>query len=169
MKYNKFIRDESLIFSGHPVGLHMGLTANLAQAMARVLSKLYGSSNFIRFICQGSSGAIISAMVYQEIRLIPQSPLVLEIVHIKKEGEQSHFPGHTITHVNFVKNIIIDDFIASGRTVRRVYDTFLAANELETIDAIIVGGKCAIKSVLHSYHLRDVVVDKFISEGEFDL
>ena len=68
--------------------------------------------NKIQFICTGSSGAIIAALVAQHINNS-------KICHVKKEGEKSHCTASVESNNEFVK-IIIDDFVCSGSTVNRL-------------------------------------------------
>lgn len=125
-------------------------------------------SHSIRFICQGSSGAIFAALVSQHIIKHCRTIRVHEIIHIKKPGEESHYPGHYITGQTGVnKNIIIDDFISTGRTIARIYDTFLSCNPKEKMDAIIVAGYYSnSQGADHMNHIR---VDKLICGGSYDI
>ena len=85
----------------------------------------------INIYCQGSSGAIMAAFFCARVQN------ACRILHVKKEGEKSHsdysnlrpFSGDCI-------NIIIDDFIASGRTVNRIH-SFADVK----IDCLIVSGE----------------------------
>ncbi len=69
----------------------------------------------INLLCQGSSGAIVATMFALQI---PNSV----ILHIKKDGEDSHssngFPSDVFKDTI---NVIVDDFIATGSTVNRIY------------------------------------------------
>lgn len=98
----------------YPIG--EGIQTNLLtiKNMAEALKGLNKSN--ILLCCQGSSGAIIAALVAREL---PENSC--KIVHIKKPGEDSHTfrIGHLFDPESYV--VIIDDFIISGRTVCQIY------------------------------------------------
>lgn len=81
--------------------------------------------------CSGSSGAILSAF------LIKNLDNKCIICHVKKEGENSHHGNsfYSKYYENCV-NIILDDFMRSGRTIERIYEQ---AKECEvTIDILVL-------------------------------
>jgi orotate phosphoribosyltransferase-like protein len=71
----------------------------------------------INLICCGSSGAIIASIIAQ---LLCKKYIDVKIRHIKKHGENSH--GNSYDNSNFIGyNIIVDDFIASGKTMQYIF------------------------------------------------
>ena len=65
--------------------------------------------------CTGSSGAICAAL------FIAKLPIVnVAIHHIKKSGENSHASRIPVSYSKKDFNIVIDDFIASGKTIKRI-------------------------------------------------
>src|SRR6185312_15984907 len=107
MKFNKVILREELNHHPYPVGKEIHSSYNVARKMADVIEELFPDMN-IRLICQGSSGAILSALIYSFLR-----NRVIEIIHIKKPNEECHLDGHCVTGMfsDNVKNIIVDDII----------------------------------------------------------
>lgn len=81
----------------------------------------------VNIICRGSSGAIIAGMFSMSI------PNYTKIIHIKKEGENSH-GGSTYLGIQQDKiNIIVDDFICSGDTVNTIFKKLHEGNILDNV------------------------------------
>lgn len=84
--------------------------------------------------CRGSSGAICAAIFSFYV------PGCV-ICHVKKPGEDSHSTG-TIYYsepiINQYVHVIIDDFMATGRTIEKIHERFLEAYPRSEIFAVIV-------------------------------
>lgn len=113
--------------TSYPIGLHIlsniPVINNMADAIGSVCKEYYPEKNSIDLYCKGSSGAIISAIVSNV--LINNYGKTVFIHHIKKDGEQSHDyntinDGRLKMHQSV--NIIIDDFIATGNTIRSIVE-----------------------------------------------
>ena len=100
----------------YPVGSNIEAADSLATAMVKAIESFYKTP--INLICQGSSGAILAALVGSKLKNMNK------IIHIKKEGESSHCNGDVEFISSKDTNIIIDDFISSGDTVNRLYEQF---------------------------------------------
>ena len=77
------------------------------------------SHDKIALICMGSSGSIVSTLMYMALRSKHPGKYV-EIVHIKKDGESSHstkFQGIPDSYQPDVLHVWIDDHIDQGTTV----------------------------------------------------
>jgi orotate phosphoribosyltransferase-like protein len=73
----------------------------------------------INLICSGSSGAIIASLVAV---ILSKKYNAVFIRHIKKEGEDSHGINYGETYfAGTTFNIIVDDFIAQGRTMKYIF------------------------------------------------
>ena len=96
---------------GYPIGSNFLPNLNVCKELANNIMCEF-PHNKIQFICTGSSGAIIAALVAQHI---PTS----RICHVKKEGEKSHCTASIESNNDFIK-IIIDDFTSTGSTVNRL-------------------------------------------------
>ena len=107
---------EGHISVDYPVGSNMhGVTKYVMQA-ADIFKNTF-SSRTVNVFCRGSSGAILAGLFSSYLI----DTFDIKIVHIKKEGEHSHsekVPSHFDNHGI---NVIIDDFISSGSTVRNIY------------------------------------------------
>ena len=137
--YKRLFVNKSLTGVMYPVGNEIKSAILAAHKMAEILYDAYKRTP-LRLLCSGSSGAILSAIIADSHLLD-----VIEIIHVKKSGEEHHVNSHDIRQLtcNYsgrVLNIIVDDFICSGRTVERIYDTFTHCNISENVDGIIVNG-----------------------------
>ena len=96
----------------------------------------------INLFCMGSSGAIMSTLFQVN------SNRDSKIVHLKKDGEESHngsgiskrhYKMTTGDDIRPVVNIIIDDFIATGSTIRTIISR-MEKCDISTDVLIITGG-----------------------------
>lgn len=84
----------------------------------------------INIICRGSSGAMLAALFASFLVGHP-----IEIYHIKKRGEISHASQVPVISSQAV-NIIIDDFISSGETLREIYKG--ASEWINKVDCVVI-------------------------------
>lgn len=88
-------------------------TADLFKAIPE-----YREIDNLNLWCSGSSGAVLATMFAMEF---DDEEIGIKISHVKKLGEDSHARGMCFTEYNAI-NIIVDDFIASGSTIRRIWE-----------------------------------------------
>ncbi len=86
----------------------------------------------VNIICRGSSGAIIATMF--SLRL-PDC----RIVHIKKEGESSHDSSLYLGDGLSI-NLIVDDLISSGATIRAIHNKLNDVRRGINIDCLCISG-----------------------------
>lgn len=146
MLYKNIYEAEYLnLDAGYPVGQSIKNWIKISQAMARALKHVFPDNQYpIRLWCQGSSGAMLAALVATHEELS-----IHEIIHVKKHGEHSHSSSTYVGSQDYIRNIIIDDFISSGETVKRIYTEFKSSNQHLKIDAILMAG------IIHT-HLRNL-------------
>jgi len=90
-----------------------------------------GGGGAVNVFCRGSSGAILAALF---VSFLPH--IETQIIHVKKDGESSH--SSKVTGFDaYNMNVIIDDFICSGETIREIYNN-ISANKFVAIDVLIV-------------------------------
>ena len=91
-----------------------------------LIEKKLEIDNQINLICSGSSGAIIAAIV---ATILYSNFKKVNIRHIKKDGERSHINNDYKSYLynNYFSdvNIIVDDLICSGVTMRRIFNKIL--------------------------------------------
>jgi len=115
----------------YPVGMNIGYNSETINQYCRVIENNYSDKQIVLH-CMGSSGAIIAGIIAYNISNVT-------INHIKKDGEQSHDcqPGHFDKRLI---NIIVDDIVASGSTVRDI----LSKYPTDCIfDALFVSNRCS--------------------------
>jgi hypothetical protein len=99
------------------------LIKKMLAILLRFVKKNYEGKKIV-FFCRGSSGAIISSFGADYFM---KKGYEVYINHIKKEGEKSHNGSMTIYGADLegAITIIIDDFVASGETVKSIVDKTL--------------------------------------------
>lgn len=114
----------------YPVGENMSSNKHKIYEMINSFMQIDEfKDKYVNIICQGSSGAIIATMFSISIRNLNK------IIHIKKNGENSHSSAPFLEKGSNCINIIVDDFICSGETIKTIYDHFNVP-----IDCLCVSG-----------------------------
>ena len=91
--------------------------------------------------CRGSSGAILATLF--AIGIGNDYPNVF-ISHVKKEGEISHSNAYYVRSGNNV-NIIIDDFVATGSTIKAILAEMKNKDAKPNILIVSTGALCYFK------------------------
>lgn len=132
----------------YPVGTHMLAAMKFAkkayQTLINYCPNLHTESSIVIW-CRGSSGAILGALLAQHL-ITNESfrKMEIRVNHVKKEGESSHSSPETYCDTFF--NIVIDDIIASGSTLKAIIDYIdndkehPRKKEQFKLDALIIGG-----------------------------
>lgn len=141
----KAIKKFDLIYENYdldyPVGSNMNGAINYVKEVFRVSIKnklsFLEANTPINLWCRGSSGAILAALFCSIVT--PFNPNVL-IIHIKKKGESSH--TNYVRRHKKATNIIIDDFMDSGDTIRQIVIGMQEELEIQNpiIDYLIISG-----------------------------
>ena len=98
---------------------------------------------YVNIICRGSSGAIIAGFFSLSIENEHR------IVHIKKQGESSHNDDVCLRTGNDVINLIVDDFMCTGKTINAIYERLKSIRGYEDIkiDCLCISGQYGEKSI----------------------
>lgn len=119
----------------YPVGNNIKIAAEFTKAAAYQFIKIREYNNpypSLNIWCRGSSGAILASLFAVHIHM-PN----IKIIHVKKPGENSHSGGyHPYTYGDAI-NVIIDDFVSSGKTLRHIYSQ-MGALGLPTVNALVI-------------------------------
>lgn len=158
----KIIENRNLRMIDHPVGYKLSETFDTVNRMAHLLEN---EINFditpVNFICVGSSGAIIAAMLYNFIK-----PNFCKIIHLKKPGESSHKKNkdHTINKEEL--NIFVDDVIDIGDTIEYAADELKQIFKLSIKGIVVSGSVMLSKSQLnkHLSNLDFVICQKWLND-----
>lgn len=130
----------------YPVGAHikrnMDTINDMADCIYLVMAEHYELKDITNIVlfCRGSSGAIIAGIVSTKLaELCPDQ--YITIWHIKKEGEGSH-ANKFIDNAYFYKSItiIVDDFIATGNTIKSILENIHTREPNRIIDILCVSG-----------------------------
>jgi orotate phosphoribosyltransferase-like protein len=127
------------LHTSYPVGEHIRDNYPIIQDMAKQINAVAGRKS-INLFCQGSSGAIIAGIITS---LLPKRNII--IYHIKKEKEDSHNDviNHEVRQNAF--NVIVDDFVATGETINRVYS--IAIRKVDNIHCLCVSGEVSERNI----------------------
>lgn len=127
----EIIANGNLCAGSYPVGLFFNSWKKTVEFYAVLIKSICDPKETIVLVVTGSSGAILATMVALELE-----GYNVEINHVKKEGETSHWsPIPNITE-QYDRYFIIDDIISSGSTVKRLLNCYPDI----IFDAIIVSG-----------------------------
>lgn len=94
----------------------------------------------------GSSGSVIAAMLGALLKgLVPR----FKINVVRKSEENSHSSYLGLTYFGGYYNVIIDDFISTGKTVNAIYEGIVKANKniAPEIDGLFLIGANNIKAL----------------------
>lgn len=140
----------------YPVGKNMPKAIRFVnETFTSLLDILPESVAFINIWCTGSSGAILAGLLANKLlspEMEMQQSLSVIVQHIKKDGEEAHEDYNGIGYAGMIGadndlywNIIIDDDIASGNSMTRIYNKIEYYYKQSTfypmpkIDVLIVG------------------------------
>ncbi len=127
----------------YPVGYNITNDTKYINLVKPVLLKLLKESfphksNKIDIWVKGSSGAILGGMLATHL---PEDRVTIK--HIKKSGESSHHNNLSLYGFNERVNIIIDDFIESGKTINSINDEL--KNKGVSCDILIIANTMFIE------------------------
>lgn len=107
----------------------------MGENIALMLKKIYSTDKEINLVCTGSSGAIIAALVSDKIKNLNK------IIHVPKNNETMHRTLQDSIRSEDLDmiNILVDDVIESGETIRCMLKEFEDFNI--RINGICVTGK----------------------------
>lgn len=143
----KTIENSHLECLKHPIGYHIARNLEVIQILCKEVCTVVKSQQKDKVIiyCMGSSGAIISTLL--SITMIELCDITPMIIHLKKDGEYSHDHNDYINDNNNF-NIIIDDFIVSGRTLNTTYSKInYTGTNMPVIDLIAISGYIALRKL----------------------
>jgi len=122
---------------GYPIGSNMVKVKDLVQEYVKGFKQLnLPISKEINLWCKVSSGAILAAIFALHLN----NPV--KICHIKKAGETSHSVNPEVFSEGF--NIVIDDFVASGETIKSII-AYLKENNFKKDCLIVMDGSMFVR------------------------
>lgn len=131
------VTDKSYLSFSYPIGKHNyggdlesckiytdTLIEYIKKATLResIITDSNGFPEEIHFWCRGSSGSIIAALVANFYLEKSPSYSTISIKYIRKEAETSHASNDCLGYSKTALNVVIDDFINSGNTIKKIVD-----------------------------------------------
>tara|TARA_R110002073_G_scaffold144403_5_gene296514 strand:+ start:2542 stop:2988 length:447 start_codon:yes stop_codon:yes gene_type:complete len=128
------INDPRLTMLNYPIGENLSKNLEGIGIMSEIIQDQYQGTG-LNIWCRGSSGSIIAAIIAKDY--IDKGGLA-KICHVKKDREYSH--SDSICYEKDFINIIVDDFVCSGETIRAIYSVQQNTTKNRKVDSIIVTG-----------------------------
>lgn len=113
----EFRRVDELDMMSYPVGENISRNLETIDLIAELISREYRREP-LNIWCRGSSGAIVAAIIAKDYI---QRGGFAKVCHVKKQGEHAHssYPHYNKEYIN----IMVDDFISSGDTVKAIWNS----------------------------------------------
>lgn len=117
----------------YPVGDDIIAAIDFTNKSAAAFNDNFASYEYVNIWCRGSSGAILAALFASKLNAAN-----IKIIHIKKEGEHSHGNVSPLSSYSDPINVIIDDFIATGDTLNKIYKA-VKSTGINIVDVLVIG------------------------------
>ena len=132
----------------YPIGVHIQYNWPVIQCMQNklleYLLKEQLKNKIIQLFCMGSSGSIISSLIASHLI---SNEFEVTIHYIQKEGESRHGGNYDVDDAKLISiNIIVDDFIITGETIRKIYRTMIDRN-IE-VHGVMFSGTCSYDAMI---------------------
>ena len=118
----KFIHLDHFIIVGYPFGVHWkhSYIQQCAEAIFNTYKEDIEEGTSITFIVRGTSGAMIAGAILNQLNNINPTTKTYILI-VRKEGEDAHGSSlRGIDKVGTTRFIVVDDFIASGETIKAI-------------------------------------------------
>lgn len=118
----------------YPIGKNFNSNLFEIRILAGEFNKIFGGNgNPVNIICTGSSGVIVATVMAMSI------DSKVRIIYVPKTGESTHDREQLIVKPGIT--IIVDDHIASGTSLRRMYGKISDINPHVQIHGLFVSGE----------------------------
>lgn len=162
----EFISDTKLTMADYPVGRRFNDNVKVFNLMythlLRVLPPRSQGLHTVCFWVRGSSGCCIASYLSTKIAL-SSLKVKTEILIIRKSGESSHDSQIEKYRTEGVFNIIVDDFVNSGETLKAIYKgiTDLTSVKNPVLDLLL------LTASLDKKYIKDMFIKKVICQRYF--
>jgi orotate phosphoribosyltransferase len=133
----------------YPVFSYPKALTDTVKKMAKVVNSTFKGKEIV-FYCRGSSGVAVASML---CLLVQDS----RVVYIRKEDDDSHAMGNISGNIPAVRsschNIIVDDFICTGGTLRTIAQKLY--EKQIPIDAVLMLWKPDIAESVHANDFKE--------------
>lgn len=118
----KFIYLDHFIDITYPFGVHWkhSYIQQCAEAIFNTYKEDIDEGTSITFVVRGTSGAMIAGAILNQLNNINPTTKTYILV-VRKEGDNAHGSSlRGIDEVGTTRFIVVDDFIASGETIKAI-------------------------------------------------
>lgn len=150
----------------YPVGDNMPDALRLAKQMVAGIKKATKEDDIIVLIGRGSSGLILCTFIAS---LMP----ITKVIHIKKEGEQSHSTQSTSVpnpQDKSIKYILVDDFASTGTTIKECikwWEDMLPCFNIKKINGLCIAATVNnLSSGVANYNF-DFIICKYMDKTDY--
>jgi len=116
------------------------------EVMAKEIIKVIPAKKSIVFFCRGTSGIIFATFMVNYLYNFNRD-IVAHIEYVQKPEEDRHdsskTPPKLLSSKNF--NVIVDDFMASGLTLQKVYQRI--QESIKTVDLLCLTGEIFLEKI----------------------
>ena len=119
----KFIHLDHFINVEYPFGVHWkhSYIQQSAEAIFNTYKEDIEEGTSITFVARGTSGAMIAGAMLNELHNINPTTKTYILIVRKEEDTSAHCPSlKGITEIGTTRFIVVDDFIASGKTIEAI-------------------------------------------------
>ena len=119
----KFIHLDHFIVVEYPFGIYWkhSYIQQSAEAIFNTYKEDIKKGMSITFVARGTSGAMIAGAMLNELHNISPSAKTYILIVRKEEDTSAHCPSlKGINEVGTTRFIVVDDFIASGETIKAI-------------------------------------------------
>lgn len=119
----KFIHLDHFINVVYPFGIHWkhSYIQQCAEAIFNTYKEDIEEGTSITFVVRGTSGAMIAGAILNQLNNINPTTKTYILIVRKGEGTSAHCSSlRGIDEVGVTKFIVVDDFIASGETIKAI-------------------------------------------------
>lgn len=124
---SKIVHRKTLKLIEYPVGTYISYNTPIIKNMASYIKKKFPEGT-ISLWCRGSSGAIIAGIISSNLKR------KVYIRYISKDNEKRHDKNNY--NYNTDINIIVDDFICTGKTINEIINK----SGCKKFDLLIISG-----------------------------
>lgn len=122
----------------YPVGRYPDSGIDFVQAVfSRIIKMPEFHNKTVHIFCAGSSGVFLAALLCERM-LNSGLYYHVSVVVVRKEGEKAHHDYSTPIRKENAAYFIIDDFVGTGDTMRRIFRHFISLTAQTEIDLVAV-------------------------------
>lgn len=136
----------------YPVFDNLKIVDTNINLMIPLLEKVLNKKQNIQIFCRGSSGLVIAMALQKELNNLEYKS---QIAFVRKDSEKSH--GCSTSIISKAQIIVVDDFVATGTTIRTIIDYLNSFESKPNIVAFCVKGFTALFSPKNYKTLKIVI------------